>query len=148
MKKGFEDHRQSDQYHEPEFITITVTAPKTVEENGKKLYTLYTITTETNFKDYPGKHFVVTRRYSDFAWLKTILNEKLDKEKEGGTIAALPGDTVGSFFGFGRFDDAFIEERRKGLQEFLNSVANHIVTRFEKRLHSFLTDPQFVCATK
>lgn len=101
-----------------EFITITVTAPKTVEENGKKLYTLYTITTEvrlarfflasaisrlipknrhhgpflflmlcqTNFKDYPGKHFVVTRRYNDFAWLKTILNEKLDKEKEGGTI--------------------------------------------------------------
>jgi len=119
--------------------------PKTIEENGKKLYTLYTITTETNFKDYPGKQFVVTRRYSDFVWLKTVLNEKLEKEKEGGTIAALPGDTVGSFLGFGRYDAAFIEERRKGLQEFLNSVANHIVTRFEKRLHNFLTDPNFVC---
>ena len=41
---------------------------------------------QTNFKDYPGKHFVVTRRYSDFAWLKQVLNEKLEKEKEGGTI--------------------------------------------------------------
>lgn len=41
---------------------------------------------QTNFKDYPGKQFVVTRRYSDFAWLKQVLNEKLEKEKEGGTI--------------------------------------------------------------
>jgi hypothetical protein len=120
-----------------------VTEPKTIEENGKKMYTLYTVTTETNLKDYNGGKFVVTRRYKDFAWLKGILNEKLDKEKEGGTIAPLPGDTVASFLGFGRFDDKFIEERRKGLQEFLNSVTNHIVTRFEPRLRNFLTDPNW-----
>jgi hypothetical protein len=72
-----------------------------------------------------------------------VLNEKLDKEKEGGTIAPLPGDTVASFLGFGRFEPAFIEERRKGLQEFLNSVTNHIVTRFESRLQKFLTDPSW-----
>jgi hypothetical protein len=130
---------------------------------------LYTITTETNLKDYPGTKFVVTvsqrvkgrvfcrlttddvsdlvkRRYKDFAWLKGVLNEKLDKEKEGGTIAPLPGDTVASFLGFGRFEPSFIEERRKGLQEFLNSVTNHIVTRFESRLQKFLTDPSWTPA--
>ncbi len=125
-----------------------MTEPKTIEENGKKMYTLYTITTETNLKDYPGTKFVVTRRYKDFAWLKGVLNEKLDKEKEGGTIAPLPGDTVASFLGFGRFDDKFIEERRKGLQEFLNSVTNHIVTRFEPRLQKFLCEPGFACDGK
>ena len=31
---------------QPEFIHITVTDPKVIEENGKKAYTLYTITTE------------------------------------------------------------------------------------------------------
>ena len=72
----------------------------------------HSATPQTNFKDYPGKHFVVTRRYKDFSWLKGVLNEKLDKEKEGGTIAALPGDTFASFLGFGRFDEKFIEERR------------------------------------
>lgn len=88
-------------------------ADTVVEENGKKSHVIYTVTTEvgccrfcaafffaappnpttarvqTNFKDYPGtgtKEFVVTRRYKDFAWLKNVLNDKLDKEKEGGTI--------------------------------------------------------------
>ena len=103
---------------------------------------------QTNFKDYPGKHFVVTRRYKDFAWLKGVLNDKLDKEKEGGTIAPLPGDTLASFLGFGRFEPEFIESRRKGLEEFLNSVANHIVTRFEKHLHNFLCDPKYECSGK
>lgn len=40
----------------------------------------------------------------------------------------------------GRFDEEFIEQRRKGLEEFLNSVVNHPFSRFEKKLQEFLQD--------
>jgi hypothetical protein len=130
-------------YNEPEFITITVSDPKIIEENGKKQYTLYTITTDTNLREYPGSHFEVVRRYKECVWLKNLLHERLDAAREGGSIAAFPGNTVGSFLGYGRFAPDFIEERRAGLQDFLQSVANHIVTRFDKNLHTFLADPNF-----
>ena len=38
----------------------------------------------------------------------------------------------------GRFDPQFVEERRKGLEKFLNSVVNHIYCRFDKQLQGFL----------
>jgi hypothetical protein len=35
-----------------------------------------------------------------------------------------------------------VEQRRKGLEEFLNSVVNHPFSRFEKALQDFLQDPE------
>ena len=38
----------------------------------------------------------------------------------------------------GIFEPEFIEERRQGLEEFINSVAGHPLVQNEKCLHSFL----------
>lgn len=39
----------TDSYYTPEYITVTVTDPITHEENGKKTYTSYKITTSVIF---------------------------------------------------------------------------------------------------
>lgn len=92
------------------------------------------------------------RRYSDFVWLRAHLKKKMEESpkgrKKGGTIPNLPGDNISSLFGAGRFDDAFIEERRVGLEQFMNSVANHVICRFEPALHLFVSQPDDEFKTK
>lgn len=52
------------------------------------------------------------------------------------------------FLRSGRYDAQFVEERRKGLEAFLNSVVNHPWARFEEGLHKFLEDQDFDCVDK
>jgi len=131
-------------YQEPEYITITVTTPITHELGGKKTHTSYQVNTTTTFPEYRDQVFSVRRRYSDFVWLRNHLIQRMEESpkgrKKGGTIPPLPGNTFSSLLGGGRFDEAFIEERRQGLEHFLNSVANHVICRFEASLHAFLQD--------
>ena len=135
----------TDQYYTPEYITVTVNEPVVHQENGKNSYTSYKITTSTTFPEYKQKEFSVRRRYKDFVWLRNLLKEKLNEKGKRLTLANLPGNTVSSFLGPGRFDPEFIEERRKGLEEFLNSVVNHPFSRFEKALQDFLQDQDAKC---
>lgn len=41
----------------------------------------------------------------------------------------------------GIFEEAFVEERRKGLEAFINKVAGHPLAQNERCLHMFLQDP-------
>ena len=50
----------------------------------------------------------------------------------GKQITVLGGKTDGIF------EPEFIEERRQGLEDFINSVAGHPLVQNEKCLHSFL----------
>lgn len=57
----------------------------------------------------------------------------------------LPGKAFGKQFALlakddGIFEADFIEERRQGLEEFINSVAGHPLVQNEKCLHSFLQE--------
>jgi len=130
----------TEEYYTPEYITCSVTEPLTLEENGKKTHTNYKVTTVTTFPEYKEKEFFVRRRYKEFVWLRNHLKDKLNERGKRLTLAVLPGNTVSSFIGPGRFDAEFIELRRKGLEEFLNSVVNHPFSRFEKALQDFLQD--------
>lgn len=56
------------------------------------------------------------RRYSDFEYFRDIL----ERESARVTIPPLPGKVY-----FNKFDDAVIEERRKGLERFLKIVVGH-----------------------
>jgi len=135
----------TDSYYTPEYITVTVSEAITHEENGKKVYTSYKLTTVTTFPEYKQKEFSVRRRYKEFVWLRNHLKEKLNERGKRLTLANLPGNTFGSFVGAGRYDAQFVEERRKGLEEFINSVVNHPFSRFEKALQDFLQDQNFKC---
>mmetsp|Transcript_19663 Transcript_19663/g.27429 ORF Transcript_19663/g.27429 Transcript_19663/m.27429 type:complete len:151 (+) Transcript_19663:73-525(+) len=128
-------------YSTPEYITVSLSDPITHEENGKPSYTSYKVTTVTTFPEYKEKEFSVRRRYREFVWLRNHLKDKLNEKGKRLTLANLPGNTWGSLVGAGRFDPEFVEERRKGLEEFLNSVVNHPFSRFEKALQDFLQDP-------
>eukprot|EP01089_Gocevia_fonbrunei_P010955 TRINITY_DN23994_c0_g1_i1.p1 TRINITY_DN23994_c0_g1~~TRINITY_DN23994_c0_g1_i1.p1 ORF type:complete len:174 (-),score=29.07 TRINITY_DN23994_c0_g1_i1:87-608(-) len=146
MAEDAPEPRIAGDYQEEEYISITVTEPQDIEVGGKKIHTTYLITTETTFPQYKTKEFSVRRRYSDFVWLRAKLKDTMERSKKGknkgGTIPFLPGNTLSSLVGSGRFDPAFIEERRQGLERFIISVANHVICRFDTGLHAFLQDSE------
>ncbi len=57
-------------------------------------------------------------------------------------VPELPGKKL-----WGKFDAAFVEERRKGLEEFLNRVAGHAICRLEPGFHRFLSEQDFNAST-
>ncbi|KAF2072818.1 hypothetical protein CYY_005861 [Polysphondylium violaceum] len=125
-------------YQEPEYISIVVSDPTRVDE-----FISYKITTSTTFPEYKEREFTVRRRYKEFVVLREHLKHKLSEKPKAikfGELAPLPGNNLSSLFGQGRFEAEFIEERRKGLEQFLNSVANHNFFRFVPFLHRFLQE--------
>eukprot|EP01132_Coremiostelium_polycephalum_P001166 gene1166-1476_t len=129
-------------YQEPEYINIVVSDPMRVDE-----FISYKVTTHTTFPEYSTREFSVRRRYKEFVSLREHLKQKLaekPKASKFGELYPLPGNTVQSLFGQGRFEADFIEERRKGLEQFLNSVANHNYFRFVPFLHRFLQEKDIV----
>ena len=60
-------------------------------------------------------------------------------------VPALPGKALNRLMPFrnddGIFDAGFIEERRRGLEIFVNKVAGHPLAQNEKSLHQFLQEP-------
>eukprot|EP01116_Phalansterium_solitarium_P012766 TRINITY_DN2933_c0_g1_i1.p1 TRINITY_DN2933_c0_g1~~TRINITY_DN2933_c0_g1_i1.p1 ORF type:complete len:151 (-),score=11.83 TRINITY_DN2933_c0_g1_i1:350-802(-) len=139
--KSVHESEPFSEYSTPEYIQVTVDEPLTHEEQGKKTHTSYKVSTTTTFPEYKQKEFSVRRRYKEFVWLRNHLKDKLNERGKRLTLAQLPGNTVGSFLGPGRYEAEFIEARRKGLEEFMNSIVNHPFSRFEKALQDFLQDP-------
>jgi sorting nexin-3/12 len=86
------------------------------------------------------KESSVRRRYSDFDWLQA----ELERDSKI-VVPPLPGKAWGRQLPFrsddGLFDDEFIEERSKGLEEFINKVAGHPLAQNERCLHMFLLEP-------
>eukprot|EP00727_Mastigamoeba_balamuthi_P014255 m51a1_g9452 putative sorting nexin- (150) ;mRNA; f:498405-498945 len=133
-------------YHEAEYIDITVTDPTKVND-GTGEFTRYKITTETTFPEYRQRLFYVYRRYKQFVSLRSVLKDKLSANPKAikfGDLPSLPGNTASSLLTTaGRFDAEFVETRRKALEDFLNVVAHHSFFRFESVLHSFLQDEEW-----
>ena len=59
-------------------------------------------------------------------------------------VPSLPGKAVSRLLPFrnddGIFESGFIEDRRKGLEIFVNKVAGHPLAQNEKSLHIFLQE--------
>ena len=120
------------------FLEIDVISPET-HGIGNKRYTDYEVKMRTNLPIFRQKEVSVRRRYSDFAWLKNEL------ERDSKIIVpALPSKSIMRMLPFrndeGIFDESFIEDRRKGLEAFINKVAGHPLAQNEKCLHMFLQD--------
>jgi sorting nexin-3/12 len=79
----------------------------------------------------------VRRRYSDFEWLK----KELERDSKI-IVPPLPGKAFSRQLPFrkddGIFEEEFIEERRVGLEQFINKIAGHPLAQAEKCLHMFL----------
>ncbi|XP_063773803.1 sorting nexin-3-like [Pseudophryne corroboree] len=125
----------NDAYGPPSnFLEIEVCSPHTVGV-GRNRYTTY----ETNLPIFKLKESCVRRRYSDFEWLRS----ELERESKV-VVPALPGKALFRQLPFrgdeGIFDDSFIEERKQGLEQFINKVAGHPLAQNERCLHMFLQD--------
>ncbi|KAL8186343.1 UNVERIFIED_CONTAM: hypothetical protein K2H54_069066 [Gekko kuhli] len=74
---------------------------------------------KTNLPIFKLKESCVRRRYSDFEWLRS----ELERESKV-VVPALPGKAFLRQLPFrgddGIFDDSFIEERKQGLEQFIN----------------------------
>lgn len=107
---------------------------------GKKRYTDYEVHMKTNIPIFKLKESSVRRRYSDFEWLRS----ELERDSKI-VVPSLPGKALAKMLPFrgddGIFDEAFIEERRQGLESFVNRVAGHPLAQNERCVHMFLQEP-------
>jgi len=129
-----------DAYSPPaNFLEIDISDPQT-HGVAKKRYTDYEVRMKTNLPVFKMKESSVRRRYSDFEWLRN----ELERDSKI-VVPPLPGKALKRQLPFrsddGIFDDEFIEDRRKGLEQFVNKVAGHPLAQNEKGLHMFLQEP-------
>ncbi|KAM9327254.1 sorting nexin-12 isoform 4-T4 [Gastrophryne carolinensis] len=94
---------------------------------------------DTNLPIFKSKDSCVRRRYSDFEWLKN----ELERDSKI-VVPPLPGKALKRQLPFrgdeGIFEESFIEERRQGLEQFINKIAGHPLAQNERCLHMFLQD--------
>jgi len=129
-----------DAYSPPaNFLEIDISDPQT-HGVAKKRYTDYEVRMKTNLPVFKLKESSNRRRYSDFEWLRN----ELERDSKI-VVPPLPGKALKLQLPFrgddGIFEEGFIEERRKGLEQFVNKVAGHPLAQNEKCLHMFLQEP-------
>uniref|UniRef100_A0A2K5R7U5 PX domain-containing protein n=1 Tax=Cebus imitator TaxID=2715852 RepID=A0A2K5R7U5_CEBIM len=97
------------------------------------------ILVKTNLPIFKLKESAVRRRYSDLEWLRS----ELESESKV-VVPPLPGKVFLHQLPFrgdgGIFDDNFSEERKQGLEQFINKAAGHPLAQNERCLHMFLQD--------
>jgi sorting nexin-3/12 len=123
-------------------IQIEVSEPQDHAQVGNtKRYTDYLVKTKTTLPIFTAKEFSVRRRFSDFEWLKTKIEELLKIK-----APSLPDKgwkrQVPFFQKESLFDEDFVEDRRKALNQFINTLSEHPLVQTEKIWISFLQDDE------
>ncbi|XP_077293508.1 sorting nexin 3 [Arctopsyche grandis] len=122
------------------FLEIDVLNPLTTCPPNKKRYTDYEVRMRTNLPVFKVKESTVRRRYSDFEWLRN----ELERDSKI-VVPPLPSKAWKKQLPFrgddGIFEEEFIEDRRKGLEIFINKIAGHPLAQNERCLHMFLQEP-------
>ena len=104
---------------------VKIQNPKTSEKSLLSTqYTIYEVFTES-------MNWLVSRRYSDFDWLRTTLCKFFPRI----LIPPIPGKKVGNR----RFEEDFIEKRMKFLQIFMDEIMKNETLKSSEALYSFLT---------
>ncbi|KAI1286960.1 Sorting nexin-12 [Halotydeus destructor] len=120
------------------FLEIDVVNPIT-HGIARTRYTDYEVRMRSNLPIFKAKDSSVRRRYSDFEWLRS----ELERDSKI-VVPPLPGKAWKRQMPFrgddGLFEEDFVEDRRKGLEAFVNKVAGHPLAQNEKCLHMFLQE--------
>lgn len=122
-------------------LQIEVVTPE-IRVEGSKKFVQYMVKVKTTLPIFPQTESIVQRRYSEFEWL----HNELERADVHMTVPKLPDKAWKRQLPFqkdnGLFQDEFIEERRRGLEIFINKVSSHPLAQTERALHMFLFDPQ------
>lgn len=108
---------------------VSVHSPLIQYSTSGSYYTSYAISLKTNDPCFTQSYSQTRRRYSEFLNLRSLLASHYPTIKP----PALPPKNY-----FHRFSDALIEERKVGLQKFLEQVLSIPVYLSDKSLHLFL----------
>ncbi|XP_037547689.1 sorting nexin-30 [Nematolebias whitei] len=114
-------------------LFVTVDDPKK-HVSTMETYITYRVSTKTTRIEFNLPDYCVRRRYQDFDWLRT----KLEDSQPTHIIPPLPEKFVMKGV-VDRFSEDFVETRMKALDKFLKRVADHPVLSFNPHFHDFLT---------
>lgn len=139
----------TEMYAEPEnFLEIEVINPKThrtsTTDNSSEMFTDYEIVCRTNLPSFGTHPSVIKtrRRYSDFEFFKKCLIKEIALANHPPVmVPSLPGKIILG----NRFSDDLIEERRKGLNKWLQGIAGHPLLQSSSHvLVRFITEQKFM----
>uniref|UniRef100_A0ABM5G8T0 Sorting nexin-7 isoform X3 n=1 Tax=Pogona vitticeps TaxID=103695 RepID=A0ABM5G8T0_9SAUR len=114
-------------------IFITVDDPES-HVTAIETFITYRVVTKTTRGEFDSCEYEVRRRYQDFLWLKG----RLEEAHPTLIIPPLPEKFIMKGV-VERFNNEFIETRRKALHKFLNRIADHPTLTFNKDFKIFLT---------
>ncbi|KAM9713078.1 sorting nexin-7 isoform 1-T1 [Menidia menidia] len=112
---------------------ITVDNPES-HITAIETFILYRVVTKTTRSEFDSCEYEVRRRYQDFLWLRS----KLEENHPTLIVHPLPEKFVMKGM-VERFNDDFIETRRKALHRFLNKIGEHAVLSHSEHFKVFLT---------
>ena len=98
-------------------------------------YINYTVSTTSNMEGFGSGDNIVNRRYSDFVWI----SEQLAREYPGVVIPPIPEKETIGFSSFGMTSASKIDSRKRGLEKFLQRVAQHQQLAYSKSFTGFLS---------
>jgi len=129
-------------YHSSEpALQIEVISPE-IRGVGSKQYVEYTVKMKTTLPIFNQTESTVQRRYSNFQWL----HKELENADTKLMVPPLPEKAWHRQLPFQKnntlFQEDFIEERRRGLEAFINKIAAHPLAQNERALHVFLLEPE------
>ncbi|XP_032903607.1 sorting nexin-10 isoform X1 [Amblyraja radiata] len=113
-----------------EFITVWVRDPQIQKEDSWHPFVDYEICVHTNSMCFTKKTSCVRRRYKEFAWLRQRL-------QDNAVLISLPEIPPKITF-LSTSNAKVLEQRRQGLQEFLEKVLQSNILLSDSRLHLFL----------
>lgn len=114
-------------------IFVTVDNPET-HVNAIETYITYRVVTKTTRSEFDSSEFEVRRRYQDFMWLKG----RLEEAHPTLIVHPLPEKFVMRGM-VERFNEDFIETRKRALNRFLNKIAEHPIFSSSEDFKLFLT---------
>ncbi|XP_034717981.1 sorting nexin-7 [Etheostoma cragini] len=106
-------------------------------------FIMYRVVTKTTRSEFDSSEFEVRRRYQDFLWLRS----RLEESHPTLIVHPLPEKFVMKGM-VERFNEDFIETRRKALHRFLDKISAHPILSYSQHLKVFLTAEELMSHKK
>lgn len=123
-------------------IFVTVDNPES-NVTAIETFIMYRVVTKTTRSEFDSSEYEVRRRYQDFLWLRS----RLEENHPTLIVHPLPEKFVMKGM-VERFNDDFIETRRKALHRFLNKISEHPILSYSQHFKVFLTAQDLVSQRK
>ncbi|KAG7231571.1 hypothetical protein INR49_011545 [Caranx melampygus] len=114
-------------------IFVTVDNPES-QVTAIETFITYRVLTRTTRSEFDSSEYEVRRRYQDFLWLRS----RLEENHPTLIVHPLPEKFVMKGM-VERFNDDFIETRRRALHRFLNKISEHPILSCSEHFRVFLT---------